>query len=95
MLVVRFVEHDGILPPSHWPAWRRFHRGTNAGQRLLECLVFLVGSQDFQTTAPAAKPASIMTENWRKKIAMSFTLTLPDPKVGRENSFALFPDRPE
>src|SRR5215470_494708 len=27
-----------------------------------------------------------MTENWRKKMAMSLVLTLPDPNVGRENS---------
>ncbi len=28
-----------------------------------------------------------MTENCRKKMAISFVLTLPDPKVGSENSF--------
>src|ERR1700756_5151010 len=28
-----------------------------------------------------------MTENCRKKMAMSFVLTLADPNVGRENSF--------
>ena len=27
-----------------------------------------------------------MTENWRKKIAISFVPTLPEPKVGMENS---------
>ena len=32
------------------------------------------------------RPASIMTENWRKKIAMSLVLTLLEPKVGMENS---------
>src|SRR6266481_1657517 len=34
----------------------------------------------------SGRPASIMTENWRKKIAMSLVLTLPDPNMGRENS---------
>src|SRR5580658_4989549 len=34
----------------------------------------------------SGKPASIMTENWRKKIAISLTLTLLDPKVGMTNS---------
>src|ERR1700675_3497514 len=34
----------------------------------------------------SGNPASIMTENWRKKIAMSLVLTLPEPKVGMENS---------
>src|SRR5882672_5786588 len=32
------------------------------------------------------RPASIMTENWRKKMAMSLVLTLPVPKVGITNS---------
>src|SRR5579863_4487571 len=32
------------------------------------------------------KPASIMTENCRKKTAISLTLTLPEPNVGRANS---------
>ena len=27
-----------------------------------------------------------MTENWRKKIAISLTLTLPEPNVGMANS---------
>ena len=27
-----------------------------------------------------------MTENWRKKIAISLVLTLPEPNVGIENS---------
>ena len=34
----------------------------------------------------SGRPASIMTENWRKKIAMSLVPTLPEPKVGMENS---------
>src|SRR5580698_74207 len=34
----------------------------------------------------SGRPASIMTENWRKKMAMSFTLTLPEPNVGMTNS---------
>src|SRR5579884_1322137 len=34
----------------------------------------------------SGRPASIMTENCRKKMAMSLVLTLPDPKVGRANS---------
>ena len=34
----------------------------------------------------SGRPASIMTENWRKKIAMSLVLTLPEPNVGMENS---------
>ena len=33
------------------------------------------------------RPASIITENWRKKIAMSLVLTLALPNIGRENSF--------
>src|SRR5215469_6253992 len=33
------------------------------------------------------KPASIMTENCRKKMAISLVLTLPEPKKGSENSF--------
>ena len=33
------------------------------------------------------RPASIMTENCRKKMAMSFVLTDAVPKVGIENSF--------
>src|SRR5580704_2480039 len=40
----------------------------------------------------SGKPASIMTENWRKKIAISLTLTLLDPKVGMTNSLP-FSDR--
>src|SRR3984893_2108752 len=32
------------------------------------------------------RPASIMTENWRKKMAMSLVLILPLPKVGIANS---------
>src|SRR6266852_696814 len=32
------------------------------------------------------RPASIMTENWRKKIAISLVLTLPEPNVGMANS---------
>src|SRR5216684_8157472 len=34
----------------------------------------------------SGRPASIMTENWRKKIAMSLVLTLPEPNVGMANS---------
>ena len=34
----------------------------------------------------SGKPASIMTENWRKKMAMSLVLTLPEPNVGMANS---------
>src|SRR5512146_1531805 len=34
----------------------------------------------------SGRPASIITENWRKKMAMSLVATLPEPKVGRENS---------
>src|ERR1700733_14323618 len=34
----------------------------------------------------SGRPASIMTENWRKKIAISLVPTLPEPKVGMENS---------
>src|SRR5229473_216323 len=36
----------------------------------------------------SGNPASIITENWRKKLAMSLTLTLPDPKVGMGNSLS-------
>src|SRR5579872_6037498 len=32
-------------------------------------------------------PASDLTENWRKKMAISLVFTLPEPKVGRANSF--------
>src|SRR5579859_825988 len=32
------------------------------------------------------RPASIMTENWRKKIAMSLVATLPPPSLGSANS---------
>ena len=35
----------------------------------------------------SGRPASIMTENWRKKIAMSLVLTFDDPNSGRANSF--------
>ena len=34
----------------------------------------------------SGNPASIMTENCRKKMATSLVLTFPDPNVGRENS---------
>src|SRR5580704_5487836 len=34
----------------------------------------------------SGRPASIMTENWRKKMAISFTLMWPEPKVGMTNS---------
>ena len=85
------VEDGGIL--AHGIGQRRaaFHRGADAGQRLLEDWFSWLAAR-ISRHCTSGSPASIMTENWRKKIAMSLTLTLLDPKVGMAELFALFPD---